>query len=331
MKNNLALLAIAAILCIGLSGASSAASAQSQSHTYYVSPTGADTNPGTSELPWHSFYHAAATLQSGDTAIFYDGTYNETQYRPYTAFASGNVTIQAEHSRQAILNFENVSNSNAIWIGDNNQSDARPNVAIIGMVLTKPKIGTSYNDGLVRCWVGSNDCTLIDDEFSNSYEPVKVSNNTGSLIENNLFDPANVHLGLFGAAGAIISNNTFDQPGDASVQTKGGTVDVGVYNNTFNGPIGGVAIYLGGASCGSACGVADVVNGYEGTRIHAAYNTITGPAGYGGIVFQGCLDCAAISNSITGVHTPTRTINNPGWPQPDGTIRYVPTVNPVII
>lgn len=43
--------------------------------TYYLSPTGSDNNPGTSDRPWKTFQKAASAVRAGDTVIVRDGTY----------------------------------------------------------------------------------------------------------------------------------------------------------------------------------------------------------------------------------------------------------------
>ncbi len=53
-------------------------SASVQAATYYVSPTGLDTNPGTVEGPWRRIQKAADVMVAGDTAIVLAGTYPET-------------------------------------------------------------------------------------------------------------------------------------------------------------------------------------------------------------------------------------------------------------
>ena len=43
---------------------------------YYVSPTGSDSNPGTSAAPFQTIQHAADIVNPGDTVVVEDGTYN---------------------------------------------------------------------------------------------------------------------------------------------------------------------------------------------------------------------------------------------------------------
>lgn len=50
-------------------------SAQAQSCTYWVSPTGSDSNPGTSTQSWQTVQKAFDTATAGQTMCFYGGTY----------------------------------------------------------------------------------------------------------------------------------------------------------------------------------------------------------------------------------------------------------------
>lgn len=51
--------------------------ARAASITYYVSPSGSDTNPGTQLAPWKTMNKSLAALQAGDTLIVKGGTYTE--------------------------------------------------------------------------------------------------------------------------------------------------------------------------------------------------------------------------------------------------------------
>ncbi|MDA8326192.1 MAG: hypothetical protein M0033_08225, partial [Nitrospiraceae bacterium] len=54
--------------------------------TYYVSPSGSDSNSGIStSAPWATFSHAISSLQPGDVLYLMDGTY----YQPLTVNKSG--------------------------------------------------------------------------------------------------------------------------------------------------------------------------------------------------------------------------------------------------
>src|SRR6202050_2405308 len=47
-------------------------------NTYYVSPSGNDSNPGTNAAPWLTIQHAASTVAAGSTVYVEPGTYNES-------------------------------------------------------------------------------------------------------------------------------------------------------------------------------------------------------------------------------------------------------------
>src|SRR3989344_2717527 len=83
--------------------------------TFYLSPTGLDTNTGTSETsPWKTFAKAIPALSPGDTLILRDGTYtyaNSGQFQANCAtggnakngVASAPITIKAENERRAFI------------------------------------------------------------------------------------------------------------------------------------------------------------------------------------------------------------------------------------
>jgi uncharacterized repeat protein (TIGR01451 family) len=83
-----------------------------QSGTYYVSPTGSDSNPGSSSAPFKTIQRAANLVNPGDTVIVRDGTYSNaaasgvgskliTMSRGGTA--SSWVTFMAEHTWGAVI------------------------------------------------------------------------------------------------------------------------------------------------------------------------------------------------------------------------------------
>jgi hypothetical protein len=75
----------------------------SQATTYYVAPTGSDSNPGTEAQPWRTIQKAANTLDAGDTVYIRAGTYQEQvealnsgsggNYITYAAYPGDTVTI----------------------------------------------------------------------------------------------------------------------------------------------------------------------------------------------------------------------------------------------
>ena len=56
---------------------SSSTALQTEGKTYYVSPSGNDSNPGTIDQPFKTIQHAADVAVAGETVLIRDGVYNE--------------------------------------------------------------------------------------------------------------------------------------------------------------------------------------------------------------------------------------------------------------
>ncbi len=90
--------------------------------TYYISPSGSNSNSGTFSQPWLTFSYSFSQLSAGDTLILKNGTYasgttglmdyNCASYDKGTSTQS--ITIQAENSRQAIVSSD--GSAPAVWV-----------------------------------------------------------------------------------------------------------------------------------------------------------------------------------------------------------------------
>ncbi|MBU0756497.1 MAG: right-handed parallel beta-helix repeat-containing protein [Nanoarchaeota archaeon] len=68
----------------------------SSGSTYYVSPSGSDSNPGTESRPWKTIQKAESSMSSGDTAIILPGSYSGTvnvKKSNINLIAQGNVVL----------------------------------------------------------------------------------------------------------------------------------------------------------------------------------------------------------------------------------------------
>jgi len=65
--------------------------------TYYVSPTGNDSNLGSLSQPWRTITHAAQTVVAGDTVVVEDGTYVEALYLPHNGIATSPITVKSQN------------------------------------------------------------------------------------------------------------------------------------------------------------------------------------------------------------------------------------------
>ncbi|MBN2169508.1 MAG: hypothetical protein JW738_09710 [Actinobacteria bacterium] len=73
------------------------------SATYFVSPGGNDSGPGTAAVPWSTFAHAFSVMASGDTLIVKDGTYSERIENPVSGTPDSYTTIAAERDGGVII------------------------------------------------------------------------------------------------------------------------------------------------------------------------------------------------------------------------------------
>lgn len=79
--------------------------------TYYLSPTGSDSNPGTAVSPWRTFRKAASVVRAGDTVIVRDGTY------------TGGVSIETPGTGSKPIVFK-AAGSHAVIKGSGGEKDA---------------------------------------------------------------------------------------------------------------------------------------------------------------------------------------------------------------
>jgi hypothetical protein len=104
-----ALLAAAAIL-VSLGSGGLAASAQAASgaqsygsRTYYVSPTGSDSHPGTAGLPFETIQQCSNVMVPGDHCVIEAGTYHETITPARSGTAAAPITYSAAPGGQVII------------------------------------------------------------------------------------------------------------------------------------------------------------------------------------------------------------------------------------
>ncbi len=124
-------------------------------NTYYVSPTGSDSNPGSSSSPWRTIDHAHRHVGPGDTILLRGGTYpvlseilwhpslnqNGTPQQPITMKAAPGETVilDGQNTANYMLNFQNLtqwwvfedfeirnSRVSCVEIGGDSSGDNRP-------------------------------------------------------------------------------------------------------------------------------------------------------------------------------------------------------------
>ena len=100
--------------------ASGVVGSRAEAVTYYISPSGSDSNSGTSSTsPWKTFDNAVRKLRAGDSLVLKNGTYNASN-SGYLRVACGSnavngtasqpITVRAENERQAWIKSDGLSN-----------------------------------------------------------------------------------------------------------------------------------------------------------------------------------------------------------------------------
>lgn len=71
--------------------------------TYYISPQGSDSNPGTFSQPFRSFSHSLSALKPGDTLLIQPGTYTQSLNIKLNGTPSNYITIKNASSQKPII------------------------------------------------------------------------------------------------------------------------------------------------------------------------------------------------------------------------------------
>jgi parallel beta-helix repeat protein len=77
--------------------------AASTGTTFYVSPSGSDTNSGTSASPWRTIQRALKSLTAGQTVVVAAGTYGERDYTVNSGTASAPITLKAAAGAKPVI------------------------------------------------------------------------------------------------------------------------------------------------------------------------------------------------------------------------------------
>ncbi len=111
MKHLIAILSLYTLLFAGRANAT----------TYYVSPSGSDSNPGTIDKPFASWQKLSSVLRAGDLAYIRGGTYRSPKamghgnypvdFRNLNGTASAHITISAYPGESPVLNLDNIVES----------------------------------------------------------------------------------------------------------------------------------------------------------------------------------------------------------------------------
>lgn len=227
--------------------------------SYYVSPTGDDSNPGTISRPFRSLSKGARLAIAGDSVIVRDGTYdNEGAVAPayvVTLHHSGTplqpITFMAEHRGGAVLDAMNTitdgrpCNGAAAYINVANASY----IVIQGFVITRGcDEGIHNNDRAHDITIRQNEIhhianRPITDTYGRSATGCPVAghgividgNSIHDIGRNNKGFTTSLDHGLYMMCSNLtITNNLFyDQADGWDIQLAEGANNVLIANNTF--------------------------------------------------------------------------------------------------
>jgi len=113
--------------------------------TYYVSPSGSDSNPGTQTLPFLTIGHSTGVVKPGDTVIVENGIYQECPYNGISGTASAPITFEAQNQWGAVVaptSAQQSGCSGLMW-----QINASY-VTLEGFEVVGPTSGNTYNAGI---------------------------------------------------------------------------------------------------------------------------------------------------------------------------------------
>jgi parallel beta-helix repeat protein len=270
---------------------------------YYVAPNGNDANPGTQTQPWRTMYKAANALRAGETAIFEDGTYVETQRTNVAnnGTATAPIVFKARNKHRAKLYYRGLSDS-----GEKFRID-KAYVILQDFEITQDYMstGSSWGDVLVRGWSNAAHCKIIGNKIHNAKVGIKFHGSSYCIYDGNTLQNSQIPISSFNSLGTIIRNNQVINPAVNGIEVKGGSRSVQVYNNTIRttgSATMDIGINLGGYSCVQGCDVYDP-NGYEAYK-SVAYNNVVVAESRGNILIglglQGCDRCALFNNVVVG-------------------------------
>ncbi len=144
--------------------------------TYYVSPSGNDSNAGSSAAPWKTLSKAASTAQAGTTVIVKAGTYYETLNPGYSGASGKWITFKSETALGAILDGQN-SRSSGVDL-----SAPRSYIRIEGFTIRNHKGDAVYMHDYYSRGADYNQVVNCDISY-NAGDAVNARNTVGTLVE----------------------------------------------------------------------------------------------------------------------------------------------------
>jgi hypothetical protein len=247
--------------------------ADTVSNTYYVSPTGNDSYPGTLSQPFKTIQHAANIIAPGDQVQIRSGTYNEQvivsktntsgNYFTFSAYPGETVTIDGTGIKPNSWGglFEIRSNYvkiiglhliNSYWFGFYMSDSVKASHIIIQNNTTySTKSSGIYANSASYITVDGNDIQQAN-KGGCSQECITLESVTNFEVSNNQVHNGTgwsesckggegIDVKVSSSNGSVHHNKVYDLPGEVGIYIDGysGSLhDVSVYNNSSSAPDG---------------------------------------------------------------------------------------------
>ena len=202
--------------------------------SFYVAPTGSDSNPGTSAAPWLTIQHAASTVPAGSTVYVAAGTYNESINVTVSGTSSAPITFTGESG--AIVSGTGLTPSTSQTQGLWNIGSATPagvdvsNITIQGFTIENYTTSNA-NACPAGIWISgaSNGIQILNNTITNI--------TTTSEKEGNAFGISAYGTETTAINGLVISGNTvygLKTGNSETVNVDGNVTNFTITNNTIH-------------------------------------------------------------------------------------------------
>ncbi len=275
-------------------------SAASTGNSYYISPTGSDSNNGSINSPWLTIAHASAQLKPGDTLYARGGTYyGQAGYIWNSSVTStAPVTFKNYPGETPVFDGQwGTTGTGGSWLCFGSGVNSEPNdlswIVIDG--ITAQHFDDSSGDGTIYFRGNSStnlchdiiiqNCTLMDNGTNTSQDQeIYVNPWTANLtFRNNFFirpacggiqfyhDVSGAYTGV--CQGANIYNNVF-YGGNYGIIADD-CANVNIYNNTIDSCNVGIDSYYGDGSLNTVVKNNCITNCGTGLRVQASSESLT--------------------------------------------------------
>ena len=284
---------------------------------YYVSPNGNDKNAGTKAAPWKSVYYAAKKAAAGDTVIFEDGIYRETEYTVVENSGTEGkpITFKAQNPYKAIIFYaENCRTRQKFRINDKRYINIRD------LYFTQESTAL-YEDGATLATASTADifvnliessyCEVTGNKIVKAFEEgIKgYCSNYITIANNEIYDMNHEGIDLFAVINPEVCGNKVINYGRDAYMIKGNSANCRVYNNyAHNNKVitTGTGFDIGGSSDGVSPICTKENIGFENHN-SIFYNNIVYAIDIGGtpriatgFSFLGAKDCHCYNNTVAG-------------------------------